>query len=130
MSNILALLNAKKSEEPKPIAMSSALEAANNLLMAKPAEKPALDEEITHEFVKEKINELMEYQLQEHPLMPELLKMIHGILISRHDIVSALTDEEIGKIINATAEAKDVVLAKAIAAKPKRISKNVSVDDI
>lgn len=108
-------------------AMAAANKAAN---VAPPVASSLVGEAASHADIKDKLAQLLQWQIEDHPLMPQLLNQIHGILIQRHDLVAALTEEEIGYIVSGAAKAKGIVLAKAAAEKKTRTKKNISVEDI
>lgn len=86
---------------------------------------------MTPEFdVKEKIQQLKDALMQQHPQMPTLLHSIHSTLRKQPEVVTLLDDAEIGTLITALKKQTGVELVAKVS-KPKAGSlKRISVDDL
>jgi hypothetical protein len=83
------------------------------------------------EQLKEKVLTLQTAILEAHPTMPVLLREIHQNLKADQEIVTLLSDEEIGIIVQGLMKQTQTVILSTIAKKGTGKSlKKTSVDDI
>ena len=69
------------------------------------------------EQLKEKVTALQEALLAAHPTMPVLLRDIHQQLKADEEIVTVLSDEEIGIIVNGLQKQTQTVIINSIVKK-------------
>jgi hypothetical protein len=83
-----------------------------------------------HEQVKEKIESLAAIMISETPRLPSVLSDIRILLGKNPDVVTLLTEEEIGQLVNGMAVRANAKFAEVVV-KTKRVSlKNTSVADL
>lgn len=81
--------------------------------------------------VQEKIEQLNQALLSAHPQMPTLLRDIHTLLRSQPEIVTLLTDQEIGVLVASLKKQTGVAIVAAAPKKPSAAAlKKLTVDDL
>ncbi len=83
-----------------------------------------------HEQVKEKIESLAAIMISETPRLPSVLSDIRILLGKNPDVVTLLSEEEIGQLVSGMAVRANAKFAEVVV-KTKRVSlKNTSVADL
>lgn len=82
--------------------------------------------------IKEKILSLQTALLEQHPIMPALLRDIHSNLKANPDVVTLLTEEEICIIVNGLErQTNTFIAASVVASKSKtKSAKNITLEDL
>ena len=81
--------------------------------------------------IKEKLANLEQALLSNHPEMPTLLRTIHRQLKADDDLVSILSEEEISILVRGLkVQTKTEIATKAVKSKPKKALKNITLDDL
>lgn len=80
--------------------------------------------------VKEAIASLQNSLLSQHPEMPILLRKIHQQLKADPDIVTLLTEEEIGVIVNGLSKQTNTVIATSISKSKTKSIKSIGLSDL
>ena len=81
--------------------------------------------------LKEQVEQLRTSLLTASPGLPTLLRTIHTALQADKDMVSVLTEDEIGVIVNGLMRQTNTVIAKAaIKGKGGKAVKNITMDDL
>lgn len=85
----------------------------------------------THVAVQEQIENLKAALLAAHPTMPILLREIHKTLKADPEVVTLLTEEEIGVIVNGLSSQTQTTIATSLASGKKGKSiKSIGVADL
>lgn len=85
----------------------------------------------THIVVQEQIASLQSALLASHPTMPILLREIHKTLKADPEVVTLLTEEEIGVIVNGLSSQTQTTIATSLASGKKGKSiKSIGVADL
>ena len=85
----------------------------------------------THVAVQEQIENLKAALLAAHPTMPILLRDIHKTLKADPEVVTLLTEEEIGVIVNGLSSQTQTTIATSLASGKKGKSiKSIGVADL
>lgn len=115
----------------------AALAAVAALVQNIPADNPKLSVEENYlrqssaQAVQDKIQQLQQRLLENHPTMPVLLQEIHKTLKQQPDNVTLLSDEQVGVIVRGLLQHTGTTLASAKAAKAKKAApKNLSLADL
>ena len=83
------------------------------------------------EQISEKILQLKESLLSQHPQMPSLLRDIHKTLKENPDCVTLLSEEEVGVIVNGLKRQTQTEIATAaIKSTPKKSLKSLTLADL
>lgn len=81
--------------------------------------------------VQDKIQELQERLLSQHPTMPVLLQTIHKLLKQQPDNVTLLSDEQVGVIVSGLLRHTSTeISAKAAGKKTKKVTQKLSLSDL
>lgn len=83
--------------------------------------------------LKEKVAQLQEQLLSQHPQLPVLLRTIHKQLREDHELVTTLDDEEIGIIVSGLKRQTNTEITTTVvksASKKSSGKKSVSIDDL
>ena len=85
----------------------------------------------THVAVQEQIENLKAALLAAHPTMPILLREIHKTLKADPEVVTLLTEDEIGVIVNGLSSQTQTTIATSLASGKKGKSiKSIGVADL
>lgn len=80
--------------------------------------------------IKEKVLSLQDALLQQHPTMPTLLREIHQTLRANPDVVTLLSDTEVGVIVNGLkAQTKTEIVTAALKTSKKAV-KSMTLADL
>jgi hypothetical protein len=116
---------------------SSVMQQVTKLIQNIPADDPKLSQEENYlrqtsaSEVQDKIQELQERLLSQHPTMPVLLQTIHKLLKQQPDNVTLLSDEQIGVIVSGLLRHTGTeIAAKAAGKKTKKVSQKLSLSDL
>ena len=80
--------------------------------------------------ISEQIASLQQALVTSNPGMPTMLRTIHQALLHDKDIVTVLTDEEIGVVVSGLMKQTNTVIATAATKKSTKSLRNVSLDDL
>ena len=80
--------------------------------------------------IKEKVLALQEALLSQHPTMPSLLRDIHTNLKANPDVVTLLTEEEVGVIVNGLKRQTATEIATAALKTKTKSVKSISLSDL
>ena len=80
--------------------------------------------------VKEAIADLETKLLSQHPEMPILLRKIHQQLKADPEVVTLLTEDEIGVIVNGLSKQTNTVIATSIAKGKSKSIKSIGLSDL
>lgn len=80
--------------------------------------------------IKEKILQLEEALLAQHPSMPTLLQEIHANLRANPDVVTLLTEPEIGTIVNGLSKQTQTSIATAALKSRTKSVKSLTLADL
>lgn len=81
--------------------------------------------------LREKVGSLEAALLENHPMMPTLLREIHNVLKADAETVTILTDEEIGVIVNGLMRQTNTeILANATKKGTGKSLKKTTVEDL
>lgn len=91
----------------------------------------AMDNPIAFQ-VQERIAQLSQALLSLHPQMPTLLRDIHTTLRANPDVVTLLTDQEIGVLVSSLKKQTGVAITTSAASKKPSSAalKKITVDDL
>lgn len=85
----------------------------------------------SHVAVQEQIENLKAALLAAHPTMPILLREIHKTLKADPEVVTLLTEEEIGVIVNGLSSQTQTTIATSLASGKKGKSiKSIGISDL
>jgi hypothetical protein len=83
------------------------------------------------EQVRESIASMQTALLSAHPDLPSLLRKIHTTLKANPDIVTLLSEDEIGIIVNGLSRQQNITIASSISKGGKgKTIKSLTVDDL
>jgi len=85
----------------------------------------------THTQVQESIAALQQALLSAHPEMPVLLRKIHQTLRNDPEVVTLLTEDEIGVIVNGLSKQTQTTIATSLATKRTgKTLKSIGIADL
>ena len=80
--------------------------------------------------IKEKVLSLQEALLSQHPTMPSLLRDIHTNLKANPDVVTLLTEDEVGVIVNGLKRQTATEIATTTLKTKTKAVKSISLADL
>lgn len=123
-----------------PIAVNSTasvMQQVTNLIQNIPTDDSKLSAEENYlrqasaSEVQDKIQELQERLLSQHPTMPVLLQTIHKLLKQQPDNITLLSDEQIGVIVSGLMRHTSTeISAKAAGSRAKKVTQKLSLSDL
>lgn len=82
------------------------------------------------EQIREQIAQLQQQLLTAHPMMPTLLQTIHKQLADNPEVVTILSEEEVGAIVNGLKQHTKTVIATSIAKTKTKSAKSIGLADL
>lgn len=117
-----------------PTTTTQVMSQVNKMVQSLPVDDPKLSAEENYlrqasaSEVQDKIQELSERLLTEHPTMPVLLQEIHKLLKQQPDNVTLLSDEQIGAIVSGLLRTTSTQIATTT--KKKKVSQKLTLEDL